>query len=125
MQRWWTIVLGGILVLAAGFGVGYVVADDGHGSSDDHGLGRDRMAVMMADGSMPEMMDNFVAMMDQMRGSMTPEMREQMDQDAMWELMASGELAEMMKQHMTSMRGMPGMGGHQGSGHGGGRHQGG
>ena len=118
MQRSWALVLGGILVLAAGFGAGFLVADDGHGSDDDHGLRGDRMAVMMADGSMPEMMGDFVGMMDSMRASMTPEMRQQMDRDAMWKLMASGELAEMMQQHGRSMRGMPGMHAGRGGGHG-------
>jgi hypothetical protein len=119
MQRWWVLVLGGIVAIVIGFGAGYLVFDDGHGSDDDHGLGRDRMASMMADGSMPEMMDDFVGMMEQMRGSMTPEMRAEMDENPMWDLMAGGELAAMMQDHMGTMRDMPGMGGRH---DGGGRH---
>jgi hypothetical protein len=118
MQHWWTVALGVIVAVAIGFGIGYLVFDDGHGSGDDHGIRGDRMAGMMADGSMPEMMDDFVAMMETMRGSMTPEMREQMDQDAMWELMANGEMAEMMQDHMAVMADMPGMEMHGGGDHG-------
>ena len=126
MNRVWALVLGGVLLVGVGFGVGYAVGDDGHGASDDHGLGSDRMAVMMADGSMPTMMKDFTAMMTQLRESMTPEMRQQMDRDDMWQLMESGQLQQMMERHGASMRQMPGMhggggGGHQGpGGHGGG-----
>ena len=125
MNRAWALVLGGVLLVGAGFGIGYAVGDDGHGASDDHGLVNDRMAVLMADGSMPTMMEDFTAMMTQLRESMTPEMRQQMDRDAMWQLMETGELQQMMEQHGASMRQMPGMhgggGGHQGpGGHGGG-----
>jgi hypothetical protein len=118
MKRGWALVLGAILLAGAGFGIGYAVGDDGHGASDDHGLSNDRMAVLMADGSMPAMMKDFIAMMTQLRESMTPEMRQQMDRDDMWQLMQSGELQQMMNQHGASMRQMPGMRG------GGGNHQG-
>ena len=120
MKRGWVLVLGAILLVGAGFGIGYVVGDDGHSSSDDHGFGNDRMAVMMANGAMPRMMKDFTAMMTELRGSMTPEMRQQMDRDEMWQLMESGELTQMMEQHGASMSDMPGMhggsGGHQGPG---------
>lgn len=125
MKRNWMFVVGAIVLVGAGFGVGYAVGDDGHGADDQHGLGSDRMAVMMADGSMPEMMNDFTAMMTQLQESMTPEMRQQMDADAMWKLMASGELQQLMKEHGAAMSQMPGMhglgGNHQGPGnHGGG-----
>ncbi|MEX2254389.1 MAG: hypothetical protein WEC34_03025 [Acidimicrobiia bacterium] len=114
------LVLSAIVVVAIGFGVGYAVGDDGHGADDQHGLANDRMAVMMADGSMPEMMKDFTAMMTQLQGSMTPEMRQQMDADAMWKLMESGELQQMMNEHGATMGQMPGMhssgGDHQGPG---------
>jgi hypothetical protein len=119
MKRGWALVLGGILLVGAGFGIGYAVGDDGHAASDDHGLRNDRMAVLMADGSMPTMMKDFTSMMTQLRESMTPAMRQQMDRDDMWRLMESGELQHMMDQHGASMRQMPGMhggGGHQGPG---------
>jgi hypothetical protein len=119
MKSGWGLLLGAILLAGAGFGVGYAVGDDGHGASEDHGLGNDRMAVMMADGSMPRMMEDFTAMMTQLRESMTPEMRQQMDRDEMWQLMESGELQKMMEQHGASMGEMPGMDGggdHQGPG---------
>lgn len=109
MTRGWALVLGAILLAGAGFGIGYAVGDDGHGASDDHGFGNDRMAVLMADGSMPAMMKDFTAMMTQLRGSMTPEMRQQMDRNDMWQLMESGDLQQMMDQHGASMRQMPGM----------------
>ncbi len=120
MKRRWMLILGAVVVAAAVFGVGYAVGDDGHGADDQHGLGSDRMAVMMADGSMPEMMNDFTSMMTQLRESMTPEMRQQMDSDAMWQLMESGKLQKLMDEHGASMSEMPGMhqsgGGHQGPG---------
>jgi hypothetical protein len=67
------------------------------------------MAVMMADGSMQTMMDDFTGMMTQLRRSMTPEMRGKMDREEMWQLMESGKMQEMVEQHGGSMRGMPGM----------------
>jgi hypothetical protein len=125
MNRSWILVLGAIVLVGAGFGVGYAVADDGHTAEDQHGLADDRMAVMMADGSMPETMKDFATMMTQLQESMTPEMRQQMDADAMWKLMESGELQQMMDEHGATMSQMPGMqgsgGNHQGPGnHGGG-----
>jgi hypothetical protein len=120
MKRGWVFVLGAVLLVGAGFGMGYAVGDDGHGASDEHGLGNDRMAVMMADGSMPVMMEDFTTMMTQLRESMTPEMRQQMDRDEMWDLMESGELKKVMDEHGASMSEMPGMhggsSGHQGPG---------
>jgi hypothetical protein len=125
MNRSWILVLGAIVLVSAAFGVGYAVGDDGHGADDRHGLGNDRMAVMMADGSMPEMMKDFETMMTQLQESMTPEMRQQMNADAMWKLMESGELQQMMDEHGTTMSQMPGMhgsgGNHQGPGNRGGR----
>ena len=114
-----------MLVVGVAFGTGYAVGDDGHGASDDHGLGNDRMALMMANGSMPTMMGDFTTMMKQLRESMTPEMLQQMDRDDMWQLMESGKLQQMMERHGASMRQMPGMHG-GGSGHPGpGGHRGG
>jgi hypothetical protein len=70
-------------------------------------------------------MKDFATMMTQLQESMTPEMRQQMDADAMWKLMESGELQQMMDEHGATMSQMPGMqgsgGNHQGPGnHGGG-----
>src|SRR3990172_7636255 len=99
MNRVWAEVVGAVVLVAVAFAVGYVVSDDGHGASDDHGFGNDRMAVMMADGSMQTMMDDFTGMMTQLRRSMTPEMRRQMDRDEMLQLMESAEMQEMVEQH--------------------------
>lgn len=123
MRRGWVLAVCGIVLVVASFGVGYAVGDDGHGSDDDHGLRGDRMAMMMADGSMPAQMTSFIGMMNELRDQMTPEMRARMDGDAMWELMESGDLEEMMEEHGQGMRGMPGMPGM--GGHGGGGRQGG
>jgi hypothetical protein len=68
-------------------------------------------------------MTSFIGMMNELRDQMTPEMRARMDGDAMWELMESGDLEEMMEEHGQGMRGMPGMPGM--GGHGGGGRQGG
>ena len=50
---------------------------------------------------------------------MSPEMREQMDQNEMWQLMESGELHEMMQDNAKLMGEMPGVHGSGGQ-HGGG-----
>lgn len=123
MKQGWRAAVCAIVLAGAAFGVGYAVGDDGHGSSDNHGLRDDRMAVLMADGSMPAQMNDFVGMMNDLRDQMTPEMRTRMDDDAMWQLMESGELEEMMDEHSQRMNDMPGMGGD--GGHGGSGHQGG
>jgi len=120
MKRVWVVAVCAIVLAGAAFGIGYAVGDDGHGSNNDHGLRGDRMAVMMADGSMPAQMGDFIGVMNDLRGQMTPEMRSRMDDDAMWQLMESGELEEMMDEHGQHMHGMPGMGDHGGDGHRGG-----
>lgn len=117
MTRGWVLAVCAIVLAGAAFGIGYAVGDDGHDSSDDHGLLGDRMAAMMADGSMPAQMGDFVGMMNELRDQMTPEMRSRMDDDAMWKLMESGQLEAMMDEHGQRMHGMPGMRGHQGDGH--------
>lgn len=121
MKRGWGAAVCVIVLAGAGFGLGTAVGnDDGHGSNDDHGLRDDRMAVLMADGSMPTQMRGFTEMMNELRDQMTPEMRTLMDDDAMWQLMESGDLEEMMDEHGQRMSDMPGMGG--GGGHGGADH---
>ena len=117
MNRTWAAVVGAVVLAGAAFGVGYSVGDDGHGSNDDHGMHGDRMAGMMADGRMPTQMGDFIGMMNDLRDQMTPEMRSRMDDDAMWQLMESGELDEMMDEHGQNMHNMPGMGDHSGDGH--------
>lgn len=110
MKRWLTIVIvvvGAVLFAGAGFGVGYVVANDD--DSNSHGFNQDQMAMMMYDGSMMEMMQQHIDMMNQLRESMTPEMRQQMDNDPMWQLMESGEFMQMMNDCTRLMRNMPGM----------------
>jgi len=120
MNRTWAAVVGAVMLAGAVFGVGYAVGDDGHGSNDDHGMYGDRMAGMMAHGRMPAQMGDFIGMMKDLRDQTTPEMRARMDDDAMWQLMESGELDEMMDEHGQNMHNMPGMGGHGGDGHRGG-----
>jgi hypothetical protein len=115
MRRGWLLVLLAIVLVGAGFGIGYAVADDGHGADNTHGLQNDRMAGMMADGSMPAQMDDFIKQMKELRSQMTPEMQAQMDQDAMWQRMETGDLMQMMRKHGAQMAEMPGM-------NGGGRH---
>lgn len=99
MTRGWATAVCAIVLAGAAFGVGYAVSDDGHGSNDDHGLRGDRMATMMADGTMPAQMGDFIEMMNELGAQMTPEMRSRMDDDPMWQLMESGELEEMMDSH--------------------------
>ena len=116
MKRGWVLVVAAIVLAGAAFGVGYAVGDDGDGASDT-GLASDPMAMMMADGSLQTMMQDFTSMMNRLRRSMTPEMRQQMDRDDMWKLMESGQLQDMMEQLGETMRQMPGMhsrgGGHR------------
>lgn len=122
MKRGWVITACAIVLAGAAFGLGTAVGnDDGHSSNDNHGLRGDRMAVLMADGSMPAEMSDFTGMMNDLRDQMTPEMRSRMDDDAMWQLMESGELEKMMDEHGQRMSDMPGMNGD--GGHGGGGHQ--
>lgn len=119
MRRGWLLVLVAIVLAGGGFGIGYAVADDGHGADNSHGLQSDQMAEMMADNSMTAQMDEFIEKMKELRSQMTPEMRAQMDQDAMWQLMETGDLMQMMREHGVRMGEMPGMGGggqHGGSG---------
>lgn len=118
MRRGWLVALVAIVLVGGAFGIGYAVADDGHGADSSHGLQGDQMAGMMADDSMNAQMDEFIGQMKDLRSQMTPEMQAQLDQDAMWQLMETGDLMQMMRVHGERMGEMPGMagGGQHGNG---------
>jgi hypothetical protein len=124
MRRSWLVVLAALVLAGGLFGIGYVVANSGDGSSGTSSgtfdaFNHDRLSVMFGDGSMPRMFRGFEQMMNEVRLGMTPEQRQRMDGDALWKLMQSGAFDRMMDSHSGTLQGMPGMGmggGHHGDG---------
>ncbi|MEX1172058.1 MAG: hypothetical protein WEG56_05525 [Chloroflexota bacterium] len=117
MRRSLGTVLAGVLVIGAAVAVGYAAGDDSH--SPTHGLDRSQMAQMMMSGSMQRRVGDHVQMLDDLRSQMTPEMREQLDADDLWQMIEDGDLGDMMDELGHMMDQMPGMGGDDRHGQGG------
>jgi hypothetical protein len=122
MKRSWGIGLAALLVVGASFAVGYAVGDGGAQASD-YGFNRSEMAHMMIGGSLQRRVERHMQTLEQMRNEMTPQMREQLDDDDLWQMMQDGSLEEMMDELGGMMGDVPGMGG--GMRGGGGGHNGG
>jgi hypothetical protein len=107
MQRSLGTVLAGVIAIGIAAGVGYAVGDDSH--SPTHGLDRSQLARMMMSGSMQGRVDDHMQMLEGMREQMTPQMRQQLDDDPLWQMMEDGELEDMMDELGHTMSEMPGM----------------
>ena len=118
MDRFWRLGLTGLLVAGAGFGIGYGVRDDGAHASD-YGFDRSRMAHMMISGGLQDRVARHERMLEALRNEMTPEMRRQLDDDELFQMMQDGSLEEMMDELGGMIGMMPGMGGGGDGGHGG------
>ena len=118
MDRFWRLGLSALLVAGAGFGIGYVVADDGADASD-YGFDRSAMAHMMIGGELQDRVGQHERMLEGLRNEMSPEMREQLDDDELFQMMQDGSLHDMMNELGGMMGMMPGMGGGRSGRHGG------
>jgi hypothetical protein len=113
MKRSWGTGLAALLVVGTSFGVGYAVGDDG-GHASDYGFDRSEMAHMMIGGSLQRRVNRHMQTLEQMRNQMTPQMRQRLDDDDLWQMMQDGSLQEMMDELGGMMGDMPGMGGGRG-----------
>lgn len=77
---------------------------------DDDPMPYGRMSRMESSGQMHQMMSDHADMLTEMRGQMTPQMRDQMNDDPMARMMMSGQMLEMMQEHQDEMTTMMGRG---------------
>jgi len=62
-------------------------------------LADDRLTALETSGDVRTMVEQHQAMMDQMRVSANPQMRQLMNSDPMWQMMRSGEYVRLLEEH--------------------------
>jgi hypothetical protein len=116
-QRWVAAIVVVAVLVGGSFGIGYAVADSANTSTASPSFRSDRLATMMNDGSLKNMVQGHVQMLNRIRGSLSPELQALMGNDAMTKLMLDGQFQSMMHDHTRLLDETPGM--HGGGGMGG------